>query len=508
MAVYEKNELGLYFPVYGASKTVKDLDDISDGIDKVGKTSRKSNKDSRKANLLMIELGRGASDAQFGVHGLGNNLQRMLEIFGDMRNESGSLKGAWKDLIGSLWGPGTLIAGLSVLIQYGPAIYDFFKEKLEKGAKSAEEAIEDLNEDLGQTTTSVEEYLTALQKTYRQEIEKASKEIEKLDKQIEKHSQGGKIGRESKLVARLMDERKAAEELRDKYIDLDNTLIDGMQNAAQVAVDAYEKESADKAAAKAAKERAKEEKELNKVLEERRKIDEALEELLQKDGFAKGADAEKKELDEAIKAMDFGDEWDIIKSDDVQVVDDYTEALEDLQGALEMTGSAMAKLSDTQAETWAKANEDFEKSKVGAEDVAESIASAFESAATQGGNFFQNLAGGILSSLGSLLIQEGTAYVALGIARNALIPGSGAPLIAGGVGAIAAGTALKAGGSAIGSSGSGRGSYGGGTSYRRAPMATVTPTAHQGDGSGYQVVRGQDIRYINQTQDDTYSGFN
>ena len=105
---------------------------------------------SRQADLALIELGRGAQDAKFGFAGLGNNLTRMVEIFGDMRRQSGSAKGALKALGGALLGPGALIAAVGALIVYAPDIVAFFSGT-EDGAKQSAAEQKKFNDSLANT---------------------------------------------------------------------------------------------------------------------------------------------------------------------------------------------------------------------------------------------------------------------------------------------------------------------------------------------------------------------
>ena len=221
---------------------------------------------SSSANAAVTELGRGLADAKFGFNGLANNAQRMTELFGSLIGKTGSFKTAMGSLLKSFLGPAGIVFAISTLIAYGPEIVDFFREKLEGSAKDADEAIQNLNESLGDTIKTVDQYFTELQQLYRGEIAKLDNEIEQLNKAIDKHSQGGLISAEqSPLVAGLIAERDAAMESRDQFIELDDALIDGMQNRAAVAIQTYEQAMADKAAAKELKERNKQLKEQNKL---------------------------------------------------------------------------------------------------------------------------------------------------------------------------------------------------------------------------------------------------
>ena len=144
---------------------------------------------------------------------------------------------------------------------------------------------------------------------------------------------------------------------------------------------------------------------------------------------------------------------------------------------------------------------------------ASAFIGAFESAATQGGAFLENLARGLMSALGSILIQQGTAAIMSGIAKNAIIPGSGKPAIVKGSLVVGAGVALKA-GSSIGKRSAGAGGGGGGGSSSggsSSPGSVVrpNPVRENARNRGSNLIIPMDrMRFGMQGADDNYSGFN
>lgn len=82
--------------------------------DTKGKTDR-LNKSHSSANNLLLELTRGASDAQYGIRGLGNNLEQAAYISTLAYKEFGSVNGVLAGMKASLLGPGGLIVGVTAL---------------------------------------------------------------------------------------------------------------------------------------------------------------------------------------------------------------------------------------------------------------------------------------------------------------------------------------------------------------------------------------------------------
>lgn len=100
-------------------------------------------KSSNAATLSLLNLGRVAQDAPFGMLGIANNINPLLESFQRLRAQSTSTGGALKSLAGSLIGGGGL--GLAVSVVTG--LMSFFalrsrsaKEETEKQNVVVEEA--------------------------------------------------------------------------------------------------------------------------------------------------------------------------------------------------------------------------------------------------------------------------------------------------------------------------------------------------------------------------------
>ena len=452
-------------------------------VRRLNNTLNRNKKNSGSSNQAIIELGRGFADfkaggglqdASRGFLALANNMERFAETAAFTYKQSGSLSGVFKSLGKSILGPAGLVFAFTALLNYGPEIYKFFKEWI-TGAKGTSKAIEELNEKLDAGTISVEEYLAQLQADGRERIDQLNKEIELTKRKI--------AGTALSLRSEERNRTILAELIatRDELLTQDNLYIDGLQNQAEATAKAAE-------AARKYKQRLAE-------LKDQEDIKPFASEL--------GLNFEDPGLHDVFDIQ--GADFNIVDVDDVEVLSEYADGLEEIDTLLTQLGSKYAGLSIAQSEFLMKANEDFEKAKVGVNDFSQALIGGFEAAAARGGNILENLARGILQSIGSLLIKEGSAYIALGIARNSVIPGWGTPAIKNGALAVAAGVALKAGGSAIGSGGGGGRDTSPGARSNRPRAASATPTANQGQGI---IIRGQDLRYIGQAADDSYVGLN
>ena len=166
------------------------------------------------------------------------------------------------------------------------------------------------------------------------------------------------------------------------------------------------------------------------------------------------------------------------------------------------------------SESFAKVDAATQASAENTQLFAQAFIGAFESAATQGGNFLETLAKGLMSSLGTILIQQGTAAIFSGIAKNAIVPGSGSKAIGTGAVVVGAGIALKAGSSIMGRAGgaggaSGGGGGGGGRSSSPTSTVRPNPVRENARNRGSNLIIPMDrMRFGMQGADENYSGFN
>lgn len=235
-------------------------------------------KSSNAATLSLINLGRVAQDAPFGILGIANNINPLLESFQRLQKETGSTKTAFKSLVSGLTGAGGIGLAVSVvtslLIVFGDKLFGAKKasEASETALRSFADALEsvkdgvkDLNDELdfanqlgsinikiggfGELKDLQEQ--SVAQREFTAELEKSKSDLEKLGNEITANTELNakdrldamqkyhdsirdinKDIRESEqkqtliyrkiALQRIEDQKKADEELlklKDKFID-------------------------------------------------------------------------------------------------------------------------------------------------------------------------------------------------------------------------------------------------------------------------------------------------
>ena len=90
---------------------------------------KKNRAQSGLNNAILIETGRVASDAAYGIQGVANNIGRLLELGQEFaRTSSRGMGGALKELGKSLLGVGGVIVGVQLLLSFLPKISKAFIE--------------------------------------------------------------------------------------------------------------------------------------------------------------------------------------------------------------------------------------------------------------------------------------------------------------------------------------------------------------------------------------------
>ena len=139
-----------------ATKQTKKTQDSIDGLTESVKNNSKATKTNRTQtglnNTILIETGRVASDAAYGMQGMANNIGRLIELGQEYaRTGEGGLLGAFRTLGRSLMGVGGIIIGVQLLLSFLPQIIKKFKEwsgsvtLLSETFKEAASGVESLN---------------------------------------------------------------------------------------------------------------------------------------------------------------------------------------------------------------------------------------------------------------------------------------------------------------------------------------------------------------------------
>ncbi|MBO6572139.1 MAG: hypothetical protein JJ958_06795 [Balneola sp.] len=104
-------------------------------------------KTTQATNLAMMDAGRILQDLPYGIRGVANNIDPMIQSFQRLQKQTGSSGAALKALLGSLTGPAGIAIGVSavtsLLVAFGPQIKEFFSN-FGEGAKDVEKAKEEI----------------------------------------------------------------------------------------------------------------------------------------------------------------------------------------------------------------------------------------------------------------------------------------------------------------------------------------------------------------------------
>ena len=432
---------------------------------KLAKGSEHLRNNNRGASAAIIELGRGASDARFGFHGLGNNLERATELMGSLIKKNGGLKGAFKALGASLLGPAGIVVGITVLIAYGPQLIKFFKNWA-NSANEAEEAQKKLNKQVEEGTITAADYLEQKAILAQDDIKRITKELDKIQRIKEnENALGQTLSKEYRDQKKLLEAQLAtALAIEKSYAESGQITLEEVERQAKIA--------------RALRERL--------AMIKKLKSEEDIKFAPVKSGNEQYFEDNETTLYDAFDINP--NEPKVIDVSNVLVLDeeDY-----DLFG--EWADKQVPKI-DAAAK---KLNQALQTALSGAfVGLGNAIGDALVGEGDFGDKFLKVL-GGFMQAFGSAIIGVGVAALELEVA---LTTGQAWLAIGAGVALVAAGAVLS------GISSKGVDGQGGGT--RSTPTATTTtPNSVQGaggDGTLVATVRGQDLRFILQGADDSY----
>lgn len=121
-------------------KTQSELSRISSQAG--GALSSRLTPGSNEASQSLLNLSRIAQDAPFGILGIANNINPLVESFGRLKASTGTTGGALKALGGALAGPG----GIGLAIGVASSLLVVFRDKLFGSSKAAKQLKDDVEE--------------------------------------------------------------------------------------------------------------------------------------------------------------------------------------------------------------------------------------------------------------------------------------------------------------------------------------------------------------------------
>lgn len=136
-------ELKIVLEVEGANKVTTALDNTSEALKNTADEAKKAGAAlnnqlkpaSTQATSTLTNLSRIAQDAPFGFIGIANNINPLVESFGRLQAESGSVGTALKSLVSSMMGP----AGIGLAVGVVSSLLVTFGDKLFSSEKSVAE---------------------------------------------------------------------------------------------------------------------------------------------------------------------------------------------------------------------------------------------------------------------------------------------------------------------------------------------------------------------------------
>ena len=495
------------------AKATLDTKNFERGAKRMANANKNIKRSGGSASAAIIELGRGASDARFGFVGLGNNLERTTELFGSLVKNSGGLKGALKSVGSALLGPAGLVAGITILIAYGPQIINFFKGIV--GAST-------------EATDALEKYDEAQRKAGET---KESKEIEKINNVIkEKIANLEKLGRREKYLAVQQKTLSDAELLRRKTLNKEIGELKGRISSIQ------SQEKVEAGIAKSKKEQAKAATDLALKVGNTKRLLTAQGES--EDYILKAELAILQAAD--LSVLSYKNQLKYLK--DIQIIKEQI-ATNDRIAGREFASNGNKILGDNKAQNVKSSgvqgltlNKNLKGNTGGIEHLSpdqvgkglkklqqdnKKVVDSFDTvgfAAGAASALVGQFSAALLGPDSSALERAGVAIIGTlaSIAIAAAVAGASESAAATGPAAIftlptfiALGLAAVA--AAMSGTGAGISRSGGGGSRSTPTATTTTPTSIQGNGqqgSLVATVRGQDLRFVLQAANDSYTALN
>lgn len=165
-------------------------------------------KGTSQASTALSNFGRVASDAPFGLIGIANNIEPLVQSFITLRKETGSAKGAFSALATSLTGAGGLLVGISLVtsalqfIELGFSRWGAGADKAKEKTKEVKDETKDYQTILKEVTSQLSQEaanVTILVQTLKSETStreqrnNAIKELNKISPEIFKNLSSERI---------------------------------------------------------------------------------------------------------------------------------------------------------------------------------------------------------------------------------------------------------------------------------------------------------------------------
>ena len=153
------------------------------------KATKQGRAQSGLNNAILVEAGRAASDAQYGMMGMANNIGQLTTLMGQHMRTQGGFIASMKELKGSIMGVGGIMIAIQLFISFLPKIEKWF-QSFGGGAKFLSETMKEASQTVESTIGKFETYTRTLkdsskpQKEQKDAIKALNKEFPEFIKSL------------------------------------------------------------------------------------------------------------------------------------------------------------------------------------------------------------------------------------------------------------------------------------------------------------------------------------
>lgn len=192
-------------------QTAKDAAALGNSVERASAKIRTLPAVTGQATTTLTNFSRVVQDAPFGIIGIANNIDPLVQSFNSLKASTGSTSGAFKALIGQLTGPAGLALGISVatslLITYGDKLFGASQasKDLAEQTKKAADAQQSILQGLGSERAEIDKLILLInsENTTRRQKEEVLKKIQQINPQY-----FGDLKNEAGLVDKLTEAYK------------------------------------------------------------------------------------------------------------------------------------------------------------------------------------------------------------------------------------------------------------------------------------------------------------
>ena len=133
-------------------------------------------------NAILVEAGRAASDFQYGMQGMANNIGQLSTLMGQHIQTQGGFVASMKELGKSFFGIQGVLIGVQLFISFLPQLEKMFKENKDS-LSSFNDALDNVGDSVSELSGNFETYISKIQNSetsqeqYNESVKKLKKEF-------------------------------------------------------------------------------------------------------------------------------------------------------------------------------------------------------------------------------------------------------------------------------------------------------------------------------------------